>query len=80
MLTSAATNGISADSASTTARSTVDPGPFAALSYEQCLDFLVSLAKIAHAKEMELPSEEMMYEDGYFQESQVNLVAHLHET
>jgi hypothetical protein len=29
---------------------------------------------------MELPSEEMMYEDGYFQESQVNLVAHLHET
>jgi hypothetical protein len=75
-------NGIAADSASPPPRATVDAGPFASLSYEQCLDFLVSLAKIAHAKGMEIGSDEVMYEDGYYPESQIvpGGHAHAHET
>lgn len=63
MLMYAGTNSIASDSQPSPARPTVDAGPFAAFSYDQCLDFLVSLAKIARAKEMEAISDETMYEE-----------------
>ena len=69
-LTYADTNATAGGSASTPAQPAVDASLFASLLYEQCLDFLVSLAKIAHAKEMELHLDEMMYEDRDFLESQ----------
>ncbi|GLI76646.1 hypothetical protein PoHVEF18_004920 [Penicillium ochrochloron] len=79
-LTYADTNATAGGSASPPAQAAVDAGPFASLSYEECLDFLVSLAKIAHAKEMELHSDEMLSEDGDFPESKFVPGGDEHET